>query len=398
MATKEYLTVEQFNTYVRNLFQEEELLYNVPVVGEVSGVSTISGHCYFTLKDKNAQLSIVCFDCKRTYIPKNGEQVLVTGRPDYYVKTGKLSLSAYRIELFGAGLLYQKLEELKQKLREEGLFAQEHKKKVPLYPNIIAIITSAKGAAIHDILTTIYKYNTQQKLTVIDVRVQGAYAAKDITKALQNADKAGFEVIVIARGGGSFEDLLPFNDEELARAVFGAKTPIISAVGHETDYSICDFVADERAITPTAAAERIGYDIQALKDKIIDIQEQIRVAVIEKQEEARTHIINIISGISYRWAQLLSQQSYRMESLKESMRRGIENIIYKKESDLQRFLHALDTLNPSKLLQKGYFRISKNDAAVSGVAEFQKDDIINIYAYDGNARAKIIDKTEQEML
>lgn len=398
MATKEYLTVEQFNTYVRNLFQEEELLYNVPVVGEVSGVSAISGHCYFTLKDKNAQLSIVCFDCKRTYIPKNGEQVLVTGRPDYYVKTGKLSLFAYKIELFGAGLLYQKLEELKQKLREEGLFAPEHKKKIPLYPNNIAIITSAKGAAIQDIITTVYKYNTQQKLTVIDVRVQGAYAAKDIIKALQNADKMGFDVIVIARGGGSFEDLLPFNDETLARAVFAAETPIISAVGHETDYSLCDFVADERAITPTAAAERIGYDIQMLKDRIVDIKEQMRAAVMERQEEARSQIINIISGISYRWAQLMSQQGYRLETLKESMRRGVENKIYKKESDLQRFLHALDTLNPSKLLQKGYFRISKDDAAVSGVAELAKDDIISIYAYDGSARAKIIDKTEQKTL
>ncbi len=398
MATKEYLTVEQFNTYVRNLFQEEELLYNVPIVGEVSGVSTISGHCYFTLKDKNAQLNIVCFDCKRTYIPKNGEQVLVTGRPDYYVKTGRLSLSAYKIELFGAGLLYKKLEELKLKLREEGLFDAQYKKKVPLYPNNIAIITSAKGAAIQDIITTVYKYNTQQKLTVIDVRVQGAYAAKDITKALQNADELGFDVIVIARGGGSFEDLLPFNDETLARAVFAAKTPVISAVGHETDYSLCDFVADERAITPTAAAERIGYDIQALKDRTIDLQEQLRIAVIKRQEQERSRIINVVSAVGYRWAQLMSQQNFRLENLKESMKRNVENKIFKRETDLQRFLHALDTLNPSKLLQKGYFRISKDAAVVSGIAELKKDDIIDIYALDGKARAQITEKTEQKTL
>jgi exodeoxyribonuclease VII large subunit len=395
MANKRYLTVEQFNTYVRNIFQEETTLYNVPVVGEASGVSVVGGHCYFTLKDKNAQLSILCFDCKRTYIPKNGEEVLVTGRPDYYVKTGRLSLTAYKIELFGAGALYQKLEELKQKLKQEGLFDAQYKKKVPQFPNNIAIITSAKGAAIQDIMTTIYKYNTQQKLTLIDVRVQGEFAAKEITKALQNADNRGFDVIVIGRGGGSFEDLLPFNDETLARAIFDANTPIISAVGHETDYTLCDFVADERAITPTAAAERVGYDIQAQKDYIADMQHQLYRTQARLLENARTRVIYNISEIGYSWGQLLSQQKYRIKAHKETMRRAVERNINRRETDLQRFLQSLDSMNPSKLLQKGYFRVTKDQTAVSGIAELQKDDIINIYAYDGSAQAIITQTTEQ---
>lgn len=394
MANKRYLTVEQFNTYVRNIFQEETTLYNVPVVGEASGVSVVGGHCYFTLKDKNAQLSILCFDCKRTYIPKNGEEVLVTGRPDYYVKTGRLSLTAYKIELFGAGALYQKLEELKQKLKQEGLFDAQYKKKVPQFPNNIAIITSAKGAAIQDIMTTIYKYNTQQKLTLIDVRVQGEFAAKEITKALQNADNRGFDVIVIARGGGSFEDLLPFNDETLARAIFDANTPIISAVGHETDYTLCDFVADERAITPTAAAERVGYDIQSQKDYIADMQHQLYRTQARLLENARARVIFNISEIGYRWGQLLSQQKYRIKAHKETMRRAVERNINRRETDLQRFLQSLDSMNPSKLLQKGYFRVTKDQTAVSGIAELQKDDIINIYAYDGSAQAIITQTTE----
>ncbi len=395
MANKRYLTVEQFNTYVRNIFQEETTLYNVPVVGEASGVSVVGGHCYFTLKDKNAQLSILCFDCKRTYIPKNGEEVLVTGRPDYYVKTGRLSLTAYKIELFGAGALYQKLEELKQKLKQEGLFDAQYKKKVPQFPNNIAIITSAKGAAIQDIMTTIYKYNTQQKLTLIDVRVQGEFAAKEITKALQNADNRGFDVIVIGRGGGSFEDLLPFNDETLARTIFDANTPIISAVGHETDYTLCDFVADERAITPTAAAERVGYDIQSQKDYIADMQHQLYRTQARLLENARARVIFNISEIGYRWGQLLSQQKYRIKAHKETMRRAVERNINRRETDLQRFLQSLDSMNPSKLLQKGYFRVTKDQTAVSGIAELQKDDIINIYAYDGSAQAIITQTTEQ---
>ncbi|MDD4316160.1 MAG: exodeoxyribonuclease VII large subunit [Clostridia bacterium] len=397
MANKDFLTVEQFNTYVRNIFNEEELLHNVPIVGEVGGCSVVGGHCYFTLKDKNAQLSVVCFDCKRTYVPKNGEQVLVTGRPDFYVKNGKLSLSAYRIELYGAGLLFQKLEELKQRLKDEGLFDAAHKKKVPLYPNNIAIITSAKGAAIQDIITTVYKYNTKQKLTVVDVRVQGEHAAREITKALTNADKLAFDVIIIARGGGSFEDLLPFNDEALARAVYAAHTPVISAVGHETDYSLCDFVADERAITPTAAAERVGYDIELLKDSVSGVNQQLFTFLKDKLDGERSRVINIITDIGYRWRQLLTQQNYQLDVLKGGIKLRIERKINKYEADAARLLNALDTLNPSKLLQKGYFRVTKLGSSVSGVAELQKDDIIDIYAYDGATRAIITDKAEHSL-
>lgn len=394
MHDRRYLTVEEYNTYVKNIFDHEELLHNVPVVGEVSGCSVVGGHCYFTLKDKAAQISVICFDCKRTYIPKEGQQVLVTGRPDYYIKGGKLSISAYKIEPFGRGKLLEQLEELKQKLREEGLFDVERKKHVPVYPDNIAIITSLKGAALRDIMTTIRAKNKQQRITVIDVRVQGEYAAADIIKALNNADKMSFDVIVIARGGGSIEDLFIFNDEKLARAIFNAKTPIISAVGHETDYTICDFVADERAITPTAAGERIGYDILKLKDSIKTLQVQIREAMLRKLAYAAENVKNIASGINYKWKDLLNKQHYNLMVLCQSMRIKIEKKFNNNEFIIASHTQALESMNPSRLLNKGYLKVIKGNKAITKISDLDVDDIVEIYAWDGKASAKILNKED----
>lgn len=392
MANKNYLTVEEFNTYVKNIFDNEELLHNIPVAGEVSGCSYVGGHCYFTLKDKNAQISVVCFNCNRTYRPKNGEEVLVRGRADFYVKGGRLSLSAYTIEPFGIGRLYAELEKLKQKLKEEGLFDQEHKKSVPLYPMKIAIITSAKGAAIQDILSTIYTKNSIQKISLIDVRVQGEYAAQDIIEALKNADKNGYDLIVITRGGGSFEDLYPFNDEKLCRAIFAAKTPILSAVGHETDYTLCDFVADERAITPTAAAERIGFDISQLKNYFFQTVKNLQKMIQTKFDIYKNNLTFYISSITHKWQNMLIGERYRLNALHEYMHKKISSRLEEESIHLKNYLTVLDSLSPSKLMQKGYFRILKDNVLVSNITEIEKDDIVEILAHDGKAVAKIMSR------
>ncbi|MFW5780628.1 MAG: exodeoxyribonuclease VII large subunit [Bacillota bacterium] len=389
---KNYLTVEEFNTYVNNIFNQEELLHNVPVVGEVSGCSFVSGHCYFTLKDKCAQINIVCFNCSRTYRPKNGEEVLVRGKADFYIKGGRLSINAYTIEPFGIGKLYVELEKIKQKLKDEGLFDKEYKKQIPLYPQKIAIITSVKGAAIQDILSTIYSKNTFQKISIIDVRVQGEYAAKDVIEALKNADRLKYDVIVIARGGGSFEDLFAFNDEKLARAVFAAHTPIISAVGHETDYTLCDFVADERAITPTAAAQRVGFDINELKNYFCQTAIYIQKTIQTRIDTGKNIIANYISEINHRWNRLLSDETHKLENIHRHMTISVEKKFEDKKSKIKNILTSLDSMSPVKVMQKGYFRILKNDSMVTKVSELNINDIVDIIGSDGNAVAKIINK------
>lgn len=398
MANKEYLTVEQFNTYINNIFNEEELLHNIPIVGEVSGCSIVSGHCYFTLKDAKAQISVICFDCKRTYVPKAGEQVLVRGKADFYVKGGKLSIKAYTIEPFGIGKLFIELERLKEKLKNEGLFDESHKKVVPIYPNNIAIITSSKGAALQDILRTIYTKNQSQRLTIIDVRVQGEYSAKDLVKAVNNADSLNFDVIVITRGGGSFEDLYSFNNEELARAIYNAKTPIISAIGHETDYTLCDFVADERVITPTAAAERIGYDIEELKRYFIENAKLINEILEEKFLTKKKTIYELIKRISQKWKFLLANEQNKLTAFNNAMKVSTLQRLQKEQSTLNELLNMLESLSPAKLLQKGYFRLIKDSKMITAIKELDIEDEIEIYATDGKAKAIIKSKEEHNEL
>lgn len=393
MGNKNYLTVEEFNSYINNLFCTEELLQNVPIVGEVSGCSIINGHCYFTLKDENAQVKVISFNCDRTYIPKNGEQIKVIGGVDFYVKNGNLSIKAYFIEPFGIGDLFRKLEILKEKLRNEGLFSEAHKKIVPRYPNKIAIVTSSQGAAIQDIISTIYKNNKQQEITIIDVRVQGFQSAEDITKAVKNADRASlFDVIIITRGGGSFEDLYSFNDEKLVRTIYNANTPIISAVGHETDYCLCDYVADERVITPTAAAERVGYNIEELKKYISELKNMMKKNLENKIEKNNTIIRNLLNKLKFEINNTLKDQNNYIKNMSYQIKNNISKIIISQENKINEYQNLLNAYNPKNMFQKGYFRILKNGKCISEIKNMEINDKIEIYGNDGKAEANIISK------
>jgi exodeoxyribonuclease VII large subunit len=253
------LSVLQLNTFILRIIEKEGLLHNINVYGEISAIS--GAHAYFTLKDKDAQISCVCFNARKTYVPSaEGESVIIQGSIDYYVKGGKLSLNVNTIQPVGKGLLHIKLEQLKLKLQAEGLFAAEHKKPIPRFAKRVAVVTSVSGAVIRDIITTVRKKNSIIDIDVFDVRVQGDTASSDIIRGLTAVDNLAYDCIILARGGGSLEDLMPFNDERLARVIYALNTPIVSAVGHETDFSISDFVADARAATPTAAAELVAYD------------------------------------------------------------------------------------------------------------------------------------------
>lgn len=378
MASKEYLTVEELNYYINHIFNEEELLHNVPVVGEVSGCSLVAGHCYFTLKDKAAQIRVVFYNCPPQLAPKNGEQVLVRGKVDYYSKGGQINVKAYQITPFGKGILYEQLEKLRKKLEEEGIFREEHKKDIPVRPKRVALITSVQGAAVQDFLTTSLKKNTVTDISVIDVRVQGEYCVNDVTTALINADEYGYDVIVLARGGGSFEDLYPFNDERIVRTIYNMHTPVISAIGHETDYTLCDYVADFRAITPTAAAEKVAFDAGLIKNEILDLSDQIKDLVNDNLYETKRKIENIAQNIKDKANFLLRTQYEKILSTVNLINIHTNYIYDAKTKEFATITTRLDDLSPTKLLKSGYFRIVKNKKDVYDSKDIDKNDIITI--------------------
>lgn len=389
MSKREFITVEELNYYINDVFLNQELLHNVPVVGEVSGCSVVGGHCYFTLKDAKAQIKVCLFNCAGKYIPHSGAKVLVRGSVDYYQKNGQINLKAYDVTYFGAGLLYMQYEQLKEKLEKEGLFREEHKLALPDFPKRVAVITSVQGAAVQDFITTVRRYNNLSDISVIDVRVQGEKCVQDIITALVNADDYGFDVIVLARGGGSYEDLFCFNDENLVRTVHRMRTPIISAIGHETDYTLCDFVADYRAITPTAAAEKIGYSVkemsQNLKNKIriISALSQNMVDLIIDEfvdvcDEMQTNV-NLI---------LNNQYSFILKLLEKI--KIYQNVNFNRENqNILEILANLERINPLKLLNNGYFRILLENEYVYKIGELKNNDYIRILGFDGEVNATI---------
>ena len=230
MNERQLVTVTEFCTVIKRIFQAEEMLKNIAIVGEISGFRASGAHSYFSLKDSGAILPCSCFNYKKTYVPKEGEKVIVIGSPDYYVQGGRFSFIVSQIEPQGIGLLYQKIEELKKKLADEGIFDAAHKKPIPKFPKNVIVVTSKSGAVIRDICRTIRKYNDNIDIVVKDVKVQGEFAAREITSALYAVDKLGYDCCILARGGGSLEDLMPFYDEKVVRAVYDMKTPIISAI------------------------------------------------------------------------------------------------------------------------------------------------------------------------
>ena len=260
------ISVSKLNTYIKQIFDAEELLHNIAVVGEVFGVSTSRNVIYFSLKDENATLPCVCFYPNYIDFIKEGNKVIVTGSPNFYIKGGKLSFNVVKVENVGQGKLYEEFIKLKQKLADEGLFDQSHKKTIPKDIKRIGVITSREGAVIQDIKNVSWRRNPSVDIVLYNTKVQGNNAENEIANAI---DKLGqypnIDVIIVARGGGSLEDLWAYNTEIVAKATYNCPKPIISAVGHETDFTIIDFVSDLRAPTPSAAAELLTFNLEDKK-------------------------------------------------------------------------------------------------------------------------------------
>lgn len=388
----EYLSVTELNTYIKQIFDAEDLLHRICVVGEVSGFSKRGQHAYFTLKDENSQLRCCLFNYAKTYVPKDGELVLIGGSIDYYLKGGYISFNASIVEPYGKGLLAAKLEELKKRLEKEGYFADEHKKEIPRFVKRVAVITSRDGAVIKDIIKTVRKSNDVTDIDYFDVKVQGIGCAETIIKTLKKVDKLRYDLIIIARGGGSMEDLMGFNDERLVYAIYDANTPIISAVGHETDFTLCDFVSDKRVPTPTAAGELIAYDIRGIRADIVNGIERAFNAINERylayKKEFVINAKRMILGMKNKHREALFDVKLVVKDMRVALR-------YKSDEYQKRIgelIRVLDAVNPTKILGKGFMKISNASGEwMDGISSLSQGDRIYIKAKDGRAKAEILE-------
>lgn len=390
------VTVSDLNTYIKNKIANDEALNAVVVKGEISNFKAhYTGHYYFTLKDDKSLIKCIMFKTyaqNLKFIPKDGMKIIVFGGVSVFERDGIYQIYVKAMEQSGLGDLYEAYEKLKASLEEEGLFNETHKKKIPINPKIIGVLSSQTGAVIRDIINVSTRRNPNCYIRLLPVPVQGSGASKEIANAIKIMnEKQLADVIILARGGGSLEDLWPFNEEIVARAIYDSKIPIISAVGHETDFTIADFVADLRAPTPSAAAEIANPDIYELKNKIAVARERTRQALNKKMELLKLKYNNIMkSKVFLDPLRIINDNYLRLDNnVKE-----ITNIIKLKQKDSEKKLglivSRLDALSPLKTLSRGYAIIEKENNIVKSYNDLKDGDIVKLILTDGKKDAKII--------
>ena len=406
-----YFTVSQYNQAIKNFLDSKSECQNVHMRGEISNYKGHTrGHLYFTLKDEDSRINAVMFSSsagKLNFEPKDGDEVLVDGRISVYVPNGGYQVYVDKMTLAGNGDLLKKFEELKNKLMEEGLFDQANKKPIPKYPEKIGIVTAPTGAAIRDILSTIKRRYPLCETLLFPSLVQGELAAPDIVRQIERAQEYDLDVLIVGRGGGSIEDLWAFNEEIVARAIYASNIPIISAVGHEPDFTIADFVADLRAPTPTGAAEMAVPNMVDLINLIKQMEIRLNRNVTNKieflskslkalstsyvlsnpfasfeirEQKLDTLINRLNSNITYR----LDSVTTRFNNLKASrILNKPEEMFIRFNNTLELNINKLELLNPLSVLSKGYSVASVDDKIIKSVKEVKKNDKLNIKLLDG---------------
>ncbi len=383
-------TVSQINRIIKDLIDNEVILEDIMITGELSSFSITRNIAYFTLKDSDNLLNCIQFNAHTEF--KIGDMVQCRGNIKYYPKGGRLTFSALSIEMCGQGELYQQFLKLKQKLESEGLFDDEHKIPIPRFINSVGVVTSKTGAVLQDIKNIAFRRNPNIDIYVYDAQVQGNFAVKQVIEGITYFDNmSDVDVIVVARGGGSIEDLMPFNDEELARIAYICNKPIISAVGHETDYSILDFVADLRAPTPSAAAELITYDnlelIQYVKDLQSNMNSILENKIIDIDTNINYNILNIERVINESINGEILYINDILNDIEHYLDKNIDNTTYR----VNILLNTLDKLNPIKLLKSGYAHIMKNNQVIN-YENVNVGDELDIRTSELKLKAKVINK------
>jgi len=399
-AQPQSLTVFELNSYLRGLIESDPTLQDVWVRGEISNLSIPkSGHMYFTLKDAQASLRCVMWRNQMqrlSSLPQDGSAVEVHGSVSVYEAGGQYQLYADQIRPAGEGLLYQEFIRLKNKLEAEGLFDEEHKRPIPPVPNVIGVVTSPTGAAIRDILNTLNRRYPLVRVVVSATAVQGDAAPQEIVRAIQLLNEfVQPDVMLVGRGGGSIEDLWAFNDESVARAIFSSETPVISGVGHETDFTIADFTADLRAPTPTAAAELAVPDQFELRGILLERFEGLqRAAVqsIDQQRWALTQTHNLLQR--YSPAARLASARQKTDELYRQGERAVRHSIQLARTQLQGFNQQLSSLNPTNVLERGYAVVTSGKKLVKSTHDVFPGDALNIQVSDGAFQAEVTENGE----
>ncbi|WP_017755723.1 exodeoxyribonuclease VII large subunit [Calidifontibacillus oryziterrae] len=441
MTEQKFLTVTALTRYLKRKFDTDPHLQEVWIKGELSNFKWHSrGHMYFTLKDENARIQAVMFASDNRYIkfkPEDGMKVLIRGEVTIYESYGQYQIYVKEMQPDGIGSLYLAYEELKKKLETEGLFSQDRKKPIPKYPEHIGVITSPTGAAIRDILTTIKRRYPIAQVTIFPVLVQGDHAALSIVKAIERANLiGGFDVLISGRGGGSIEDLWPFNEEIVARAIFSSQIPIISAVGHETDYTISDFVADMRAPTPTGAAELAVPHIEELLDRVQTRRIRLVRAMKETIKNEKKHLLHLYKSYAFRYPkQLLNQKEQELDRMFERLNkesghyidtrkdkwtqmnrrlkqvhpfaqiarateqfdrtmhefeRAMNMIMNEKRIKMSTVLTKLNALNPLSVMERGYSIVYTDEKKlVKSVNQIQLGEMIKVQLIDGQLDCQV---------
>lgn len=396
------LSVSQLNRYIKMNFDADENLANIFISGEISNFTNHyrTGHLYFTLKDDSAAVRAVMFNssAKRLkFMPEDGMKVIARGRVSVYEASGHYQLYVDDMQPDGVGALNLAYEQLKEKLQKEGLFSEQHKKPLPPYPEKVGVITSPTGAAVRDIINVLGRRFPYAEIVFCPVLVQGDGAHLQLTDAVNlfNSERAA-DVIIIGRGGGSIEDLWEFNDEGLARAVYNSEIPVISAVGHETDFTICDFVADMRAPTPSAAAELAVPDANELQYALSALKNRMFLNVSSGIADRRSRLEYLTSkGVLKSPDEMLSNRSQRLDTAFSKMMSSYENRIGGKKVEFISAATALSKLDPMSVLMRGFAFVSdKNGKNVYSSQALAKGDKINVRFHDGSAVCEVKEITQ----
>jgi len=434
-----YQTITELNNYIKEILDHNLFLNRVYLKGEISNFKNHTrGHLYFTLKDENARLSAVMFANNTRslqFVPEDGMKVLVTGRISAYPQTGSYQIYVEEMTLDGIGNLYIEFEKLKEKLFKEGLFNKEHKKPIPKFPERIGVITADTGAAVRDIMSTIKRRYPLCEVILFPTLVQGEFAAPNIVKQIEVADTYNCDVLIVGRGGGSIEDLWAFNEEIVARAIYNANTPIISAVGHEPDFTIADFVADLRAPTPTGAAEmavptildienilnqyklRLNKNIKSLVNtKFIELYSlknsfilKNPMSLYEMKEQKLDKLLDNLNKNIFIYLdnkkhlleidlnklklvspdKLILNNQTKVNEYKNKLNNIIEKQLLNTKHNLDYMINTLKLVNPLNILSNGYSLVRINDKVIKSSKDLKLDDLVNIKLHDGEIIAKV---------
>lgn len=395
-------SVGQVNAYIKNMFTQDFMLNRIYVKGEVSNCKYhTSGHIYFSLKDESGMIACIMFAGQRgglSFRMQEGQQVIVLGNVTTYERDGKYQLYAKEIILDGAGALYEKFEALKQELGEMGMFAEEYKQPIPKFARTIGIVTAPTGAAIRDIINVAGRRNPYVQLLLYPALVQGEGASASIAEGIAALEKKGVDLIIVGRGGGSIEDLWAFNEEIVARAIFECRIPVISAVGHETDTTIADYVADLRAPTPSAAAELAVFEYETFLNEVEEYRIKIRKAIRQKAEWEKMKIGQYALQLKYLHPRnKLRDKQQRTVELEERFRQTMERKIDDEKRRFAFYIERMKGLSPLAKLNQGFAYIStENGKVVKTIADTANGETLNVYVIDGVIKARVEDTHKEE--